>query len=264
MQCLARPDQNDLVPRAFGGLIAPLEPDDALLEFAYTLEDYRAAGDRCPGPSRSSPRRHASAGAKRLVIWISVDNLAMERYFRRVGFVPFASRRERYRFGRRTVRFGPLERGRKQAGRDAPAPSRLRRRKPERRPPARRPRRAPRRRTSLVLVDRAAHRARRQPARRVAGEVGGVLARRDAEPSRASPPAQVGEVRHRLGQRHGDRDEQQRRARCASDARARGAAGAGRRSTCAGRARPRSRAPPRRARCRAPPSRRGRARTRSR
>jgi GNAT superfamily N-acetyltransferase len=110
MQCLARPDQNDLVPRAFGGLIAPLEPDDALLEFAYTLEDYRAAGIM-PWAVSQLAEKAREDGAKRLVIWISVDNLTMERYFRRVGFVPFASRRERYRFGRRTVRFGPLEPG---------------------------------------------------------------------------------------------------------------------------------------------------------
>jgi L-amino acid N-acyltransferase YncA len=46
-------------------------------------------------------------GARRLVTWVPDHNQAVLRYFERIGFAAFVTRRERYRLFRRTVRFEP-------------------------------------------------------------------------------------------------------------------------------------------------------------
>ena len=108
----------------------------------------------------------------------------------------------------------------------------------------------------LVLVDAAAHRPGGQAGRRGS---------RRGRPSPRAPRARPGSVSSIPGGNAtsaGRSSRLEHGARCG--ARARGGAGAGRRTTCAA---PRSswpRAPARRARCRAPPGRRGRARWPSR
>jgi GNAT superfamily N-acetyltransferase len=107
MQYLILPDQNDRLADAFGGMIPPLEAGDALLEFAFTLEGYRALGVMpwAVAQLAEEARRH---GARRLVTWVPGANVNVRRYFERAGFTLLGARHERYRHFRRTVRFEPI------------------------------------------------------------------------------------------------------------------------------------------------------------
>ncbi len=104
IQYLVLPDQNDRFAEAFGEPIPPLDPGEALLEFAFTLEQYRALGV-FPYAVAELAKEAKLRGAERLVTWVPEWNPHVQRYLERVGFVPFAIRRERYRLFRRTVRF---------------------------------------------------------------------------------------------------------------------------------------------------------------
>ena len=108
IQYLVLPDQNHLFAKAFGAPIPPLEPGEALLEFAFTLEQYRALGVM-PYAFSALAREAKHRGVERLVTWVPEWNPHVQRYLERVGFVPFAIRRERYRLFRRTVRFERID-----------------------------------------------------------------------------------------------------------------------------------------------------------
>ena len=102
IQYLVLPDQNDKFAKAFGEPIPPLAPGEALLEFAFTLEQYRALGVM-PYAVSELAKEAKLRGADRLVTWVPDSNPHVLRYLERIGFVPFAIRRERYRFLRRTI-----------------------------------------------------------------------------------------------------------------------------------------------------------------
>ncbi len=104
IQYLVFPDQNDRFATAFGEPIPPLAPGEALLEFAFTLEQYRALGVM-PFAVSELAKEASLRGAERLVTWVPEWNPHVRRYMERVGFEPFAIRRERYRFFRRRVWF---------------------------------------------------------------------------------------------------------------------------------------------------------------
>lgn len=103
IQFLVLPDQNGKFTEAFGELVPPLEPDEALLEFAFTLERYRALGVM-PYVVAELAEEAKRCGALRLLTWVPEGNPHVLRYFERIGFDPFAIRTERYRFFRRSVR----------------------------------------------------------------------------------------------------------------------------------------------------------------
>jgi ribosomal protein S18 acetylase RimI-like enzyme len=107
MQYLVLPDQNDKLPDVFGNLFPPLAPDEALLEFAFTLEPYRARGVMPYAMSRLAAQAH-DAGARWLVTYVDRSETMLLRFYRRFGFEPFRLRRERYRLLRRRVAFLPL------------------------------------------------------------------------------------------------------------------------------------------------------------
>jgi GNAT superfamily N-acetyltransferase len=108
IQCLVYPDENDRLEAAFGGLVAPLEPGDAMIDFAFTLEEYRSA-NVMPWALAQLVEMAREAGATRMVTWLPEDNTAMNRFLRRVGFTQVGVRHERYRFGRRRVVFEPYK-----------------------------------------------------------------------------------------------------------------------------------------------------------
>ena len=107
MQLLAFPSENDHRMSAWGGMVPPLEPDDAIIDFAFTLEKYRAVGAMPWALARLAEIAH-EGGARRLVAWLPENNIAMNRFFRRVGFARVRTRHERYRLGRRRISFEPL------------------------------------------------------------------------------------------------------------------------------------------------------------
>jgi ribosomal protein S18 acetylase RimI-like enzyme len=108
MQLLAFPPENDHLRSAWGGMVPPLQPDEAIIDFAFTLEKYRAVG-AMPWALARLAEIAREGGAKRLVAWLPEDNVSMNRFFRRVGFTRVGTRHERYRFGRRRISFEPYE-----------------------------------------------------------------------------------------------------------------------------------------------------------
>jgi GNAT superfamily N-acetyltransferase len=106
VQCLVFADENHRLDAAFGGLIPPLEPGDAMIDFAFTIEKYRSA-NVMPWALAQLVEMAREAGATRMVTWLPQDNIAMNRFLRRVGFSQFAIRHERYRLGRRRIWFEP-------------------------------------------------------------------------------------------------------------------------------------------------------------
>jgi GNAT superfamily N-acetyltransferase len=107
MQFLVFPDENPRLGDVFGGLIPPLGEDEALLEFAYTPEEYRGQGVM-PYAVAKLVEEARRRGAQRLVTFVPGRNPAVLRFFQRIGFEPDRERRERYRLFRRTVSFEPL------------------------------------------------------------------------------------------------------------------------------------------------------------
>jgi hypothetical protein len=107
MQYLILPDQNPKLERIFGGVIPALNPDEALLEFAFTLEPYRSL---CVMPAffESLVGAARGHGARSVVTYVPQAQSSMRRFAERIGFIPFVVRRERYRLFRRSVRFEPL------------------------------------------------------------------------------------------------------------------------------------------------------------
>jgi GNAT superfamily N-acetyltransferase len=107
MQYLVLPEANERLHAAFGGLIPPLGDGDALLEFAFTLERFRAAGIM-PFAVRELGLEAGRRGARRAVTYIPEWNPHVLRFFRRIGFEPFVVRHERYRLFRRQISFEDL------------------------------------------------------------------------------------------------------------------------------------------------------------
>lgn len=107
MQYLVLPDQNEKLPQVFGNLFPPLAADEALLEFAFTLEPYRARGVMPYAMSRLAAEAR-DKGARWLVTYVDRRETVLLRFYRRLGFEPFRLRSERYRLLRRRVAFTPL------------------------------------------------------------------------------------------------------------------------------------------------------------
>jgi hypothetical protein len=109
MQYLIFPDQNPKLERIFRGTILPLEPDEALLDFAFTLKPHRFLGVM-PYAFESLIDVARKQGAQRIVTYVSPADSSMTRFAERIGFKPFVMRRERYRLFRRSVQFQFLPR----------------------------------------------------------------------------------------------------------------------------------------------------------
>lgn len=107
MQWLIGPGENDKVMRYFKGLFAPLAADEVLLEGAYVPPRFR--GLRINSRAMASIAAHGTdLGARWAITYIGVENVPSIRGAKGAGFEPYVLRRERWRFFRRAVTFGPL------------------------------------------------------------------------------------------------------------------------------------------------------------
>lgn len=110
MQFLILPDENDRLHDAFGGLFPPLEPEEALVEFAFTLEPYRSRGVM-PFALAQLAEEARRKRARWLVTYVPGHQVMLLRFYERSGFERFRLRRERYRLFRRRIRFEPTSSG---------------------------------------------------------------------------------------------------------------------------------------------------------
>ncbi len=110
MQYLIFPSENDKVERFFEGIFPRLREGEALLEAAFTLEEYR--GHRLlPFVMNQLAETARQEGARWLLTFVSTGNVAALKGCKRAGFVPYLLVNQRFRlFGRRIV-FTPLPEG---------------------------------------------------------------------------------------------------------------------------------------------------------
>jgi GNAT superfamily N-acetyltransferase len=110
VQFLIDPGQNEKIRALYGDLMPRLEPDEALLEAAFSLERYRGRGVMIHVMPELA-RKARALGLRWLVLFASVTNVPMLKACQFTGFVPYVERREAWRFFRRQVTFRPLPAG---------------------------------------------------------------------------------------------------------------------------------------------------------
>ena len=107
MQWLIGHRNNEQIQRYFGGIFPILKPDTALLEGAYTPAAHRGKGIM-PAAMAQIAERADRLGARYVITFVGIDNVASLKGCERAGFQPYAVRTERFRFLRRRVTIEPL------------------------------------------------------------------------------------------------------------------------------------------------------------
>lgn len=110
IQWLFGPGDNDFLQANFRGLFPRLKPDEALLEYAFTLPDYRGF-KIMPQAMDLIARRGAGIGAHYIITFVSQHNTAALKGCERAGFSPYIVVRDQWRFFRRTIDFLELAEG---------------------------------------------------------------------------------------------------------------------------------------------------------
>jgi GNAT superfamily N-acetyltransferase len=104
MQWLIASRDNALVRARWGGLFPELQPDEALLEGAYTAESHRGQGIMSHAMARIAERAR-DIGAQHVITFVACSNGASLKGCERAGFAPYVDRRENWSLFRRHVQF---------------------------------------------------------------------------------------------------------------------------------------------------------------
>jgi hypothetical protein len=104
LQYLITPDQNETSRFVFGGLFPALAANEALLEFAFTLEQFRGTSVMPTGLLLLIAIARGR-GFERLITFVSTEQAEFIRFFTALGFTPYAVRHERRRLLRRRIWF---------------------------------------------------------------------------------------------------------------------------------------------------------------
>jgi len=88
----------------------PMEPDEALLEYAYTPPAFRGKGIMAAAMARSA-EQGVALGARRVITFVPPHNIASLKGCKRAGFVPASIKIDRWRFFRRTIDYQRLPPG---------------------------------------------------------------------------------------------------------------------------------------------------------
>ena len=107
MQWLIDPSENDRVRAFFGSLYPRLGPDEALLEGAYTPDEYRGQGIMASAMAQIAERGR-ERGARWVITFVDESNPASLKGCERAGFTPYVRRHERFRLFQRHITFTPL------------------------------------------------------------------------------------------------------------------------------------------------------------
>jgi hypothetical protein len=106
MQWLIPSSENARVRAFFGNLYPRLNPDEALLEGAYTPEAYRGRGIMASAMAQIAERA-AELGARWVVTFVDEPNVPSIKGCERAGFTAYVRRVETFRLFRRTIAFVP-------------------------------------------------------------------------------------------------------------------------------------------------------------
>lgn len=110
MQWLISPRQNERLQKYFKGIYPRLKQDEALLEGAFTPEEFR--GQRImPAAMAQLAEKGTEMGARWVITFVTHDNIPSLKGCKRSGFVPYLMRREKWSRFRRQLTFTPLPEG---------------------------------------------------------------------------------------------------------------------------------------------------------
>ena len=108
MQWLFSSRDNDRIQQYFGGTFPRLGSDEALLESAFTPEAFR--GKRImPAAMARIAEKAAGIGARSVITFVGVDNIASLKGCARAGFHPYAHCSQNWRFFRCRTIFRPYD-----------------------------------------------------------------------------------------------------------------------------------------------------------
>jgi GNAT superfamily N-acetyltransferase len=110
MQWLIPSNENDKIHAFYGDIFPRLKEDEALLEGAYTAEDFRGQGVMASAMAQIAERAN-ELGARQVITFVGERHIASLKGCKRAGFVPYVMRREIYRLFRHKVTFTPLPEG---------------------------------------------------------------------------------------------------------------------------------------------------------
>jgi hypothetical protein len=110
LQWLMGPEQNEKIRIYFNGIFPTLKPNEALLENAYTLERYRGK-KIMPCAMAQIAAKATEIGARYVITFVEVNNIASLKGCHRAGFYPYTLRTERWSFFRHLVAFTLLPEG---------------------------------------------------------------------------------------------------------------------------------------------------------
>jgi len=107
---LDRRDDLSFIQAFYGDIFPRLHEDEALLEGAYTAEDFRGQGVMASAMAQIAERAN-DLGARWVITFVGERHIASLKGCKRAGFVPYVRRREIYRLFRHKVTFTPLPEG---------------------------------------------------------------------------------------------------------------------------------------------------------
>ena len=104
MQWLMGPDQNEAIQSYFSGGFPILKDDEALLEFAFSVEKYRGMRVMQHAMSEIAVKGR-DLGARFVLTFVNEDNIPALKGCKRAGFFPYMIRVDQWRFFRRRLEF---------------------------------------------------------------------------------------------------------------------------------------------------------------
>ena len=110
MQWLMLARENDGIAGYFKGIFPVLARDEALLEYAFTREDYQGKGIMPAAMARIAEKARDD-GARRVITFVDHHNIPALKGCQRAGFSPYLIRVDRWRLLHRRVTFRPLPPG---------------------------------------------------------------------------------------------------------------------------------------------------------
>jgi RimJ/RimL family protein N-acetyltransferase len=110
IQWLMGPGQNEKIQAFFNGTFPVLAPDEALLENALTLPEFRGKGIMPAAMARIAEEGKA-LGVRYVLTFVEENNIPSLKGCKKSGFVPYMIRRERYLLFIRSLTFTKLPEG---------------------------------------------------------------------------------------------------------------------------------------------------------
>jgi GNAT superfamily N-acetyltransferase len=109
MQWLIPATENERIQATFAGLFPLLNPDEALLEGAYTAPAYRGQGIMASAMAQIAEKAKLF-GARWAITFVGLPNDPSVKGCERAGFEPYIARVQSWRMLHRSVKFVPLPR----------------------------------------------------------------------------------------------------------------------------------------------------------